>query len=90
MSKIYRYTMTANEKKAQEMSEGAALKMAEYKDSLIREELEKAIEKANQYYDEKLNPWRLQEFIGQIIVLSRLLGEEFPKDRLHMGFATLD
>ena len=64
--------------------------MAEYKDSLIREELEKAIEKANLYYDEKLSPWRLQEFIGQIIVLSRLLGEEFPKDRLHMGFATLD
>ena len=105
MSKIYRNTMTANEEKAQEMSEGAlgyipcnstlpfyltALKMAKYKDSLIREELEKAIEKANLYYDEKLNPWRLQEFIGQIIVLSRLLGEEFPKDRLHMGFATLD
>lgn len=94
-----------NEEKAQEMSERAlgylpcdstlpfyltALKMAEYKDSLIREELEGAIEKANKYYDENLNKWRLHEFIGQIIVLSRLLGEEFPTGKLHMGFVTLD
>lgn len=68
----------------------SALEMAEYKDSLIRVELEEAIEKANKYYDENLNKWRLQEFIGQVIVLSGLLGEEFPKDRLHMRFAVMD
>lgn len=68
----------------------AALEMAEWKDKQLRERLDFEIEKANAYYDKKLNQYELAKHIGAVIALSELLGIKFPADRLHMRFATMD
>ncbi len=68
----------------------AALEMAEWKDQQLRERLDFEIEKANAYYDKKLNRHELAKHIGAVIALSELLGIKFPTDRLHMRFATMD
>lgn len=72
------------------VAKGAALEMAEWKDQQLRERLDFEIEKANAYYDKKLNKYELAKHIGAVIALSESLGIEFPTDRLHMRFATMD
>ena len=68
----------------------SAMQMAEWKDSLIIDELNKQIDRANKYYDNKLSHNEILKSIGAITSLVNLLNIEFPYDRLHMGFATLD
>lgn len=58
--------------------------------SQLREIINKEIERANKYYDQKLSKTQMAASIRVVSVLSEFLGDPFPYDRLHMGFATMD
>lgn len=68
----------------------AALRAAEWKDDTIRDTIKKEIDRANKYYDQKLSSTQMTASIRVVQVLSELIGEKFPYDDLHMGFATMD
>ena len=67
----------------------SALEMAEYKDNILREEREKAIEKFNKYYDQKLNLAIASRYAGVAFFVDKLLGED-SSDKLHCAFVTMD
>lgn len=73
----------------EEMRE-AALEMAEWKDSQIREIIDKEIDRANRYHDGNLSQFQKAASVRVVSVLCDYLGEEFPKDKFHFGFATMD
>lgn len=73
-----------------QIAEQSALKMAEWRDSQLQKELDKAVDLANTYYDNKLNQNMLYRNLGKIELLSKLLNIEFPYNRLHMNFTTMD
>lgn len=68
----------------------AALTMAEWKDSQIREIIDKEIDRANRYHDGNLSQFQKAASVRVVSVLCDYLGEEFPKDKFHFGFATMD
>lgn len=64
--------------------------MAEWRDSQLQKELDKAVDLANTYYDNKLNQNMLYRNLGKIELLSKLLNIDFPYSSLHMNFVTMD
>lgn len=56
----------------------------------IADIIKKEIERANRYYDQKLSSTQMAASIRVVSVLSELIGEKFPYEELHMGFATMD
>ena len=72
------------------MIEWGAKQMANWKDSQMKEALEKEINSANAYYDKELNQNMMYRHIGAISILTILLDIPFPTDKLHMNFVTMD
>ena len=70
--------------------EWSALKMADWKDGAIRNIIKKETDRANKYYDQKLSTTQMAASIRVVSVLSDLIEEKFPYDKLHMNFATTD
>lgn len=73
----------------EEMRE-AVMTMAEWKDQQIQEIIDKEIDRANRYHDGNLSLVQKAASVRVVSVLSEYLGKEFPKDRFHFGFVTLD
>lgn len=68
----------------------STIEMAEWKDDIIKSTIKKEIDRANGYYDKKLSTRQITASLRVIQVLSDLIGEKFPYDKLHMNFATMD
>lgn len=71
-------------------AEIAAITMAEWKDQQIREIIDKEIDRANRYHDCNLSQIQKAASVRVVSVLCDYLGEEFPKDKFHFGFTTMD
>lgn len=67
----------------------AFIRGANWKDDILREEREKAIEKFNKYYDKKLNLAIASRYLGVVFFVDKLLGED-SRDKLHCAFTTMD
>lgn len=67
-----------------------AMKMGEWKDKEIRVIIDKEIDRANSYFDGHKSKVQMSASVRVVYLLSEFLGETFPKERFHFGFATND
>ena len=68
----------------------AYLNACEWKDQQIQEIIDKEINRANRYHDGNLSLIQKAASVRVVSVLSEYFGKEFPEDRFHFGFATMD
>lgn len=66
------------------------VEMAEWKDAQIREIIDKEIDRANKYFDEHKSKEQMSASVRVVYLLCEFLGEKFPEERFHFGFATMD